>query len=209
MPCVQVKPASLKFSDKRSALVQLMVFLDETGDNKKLSAASIFSYRSLMMFRLADSIPFNYLDSLSILRSLAPRMVIAGISHPDSASPGKYFTISNDSKQTISIQYNLTASELKQMSQRNRRFGKTMRQLGCWPLKTMIRKHGSNHHYAGTIPYNAQGVPFTLLPSGQLSNAKNVFVADGSGFRFLPAKGLTFTLMANAHRTALNAMKDD
>jgi len=27
-------------------------------------------------------------------------------------------------------------------------------------------------------------------------------VADGSGFRFLPALGLSWTLMANAHRIA-------
>ena len=32
------------------------------------------------------------------------------------------------------------------------------------------------------------------------------FVADGSGFRSLPAKGLTFTLMANAHRVAREAL---
>jgi hypothetical protein len=29
-----------------------------------------------------------------------------------------------------------------------------------------------------------------------------VFVADGSGFRYLPANGHTFTLMANAHVVA-------
>ncbi len=42
----------------------------------------------------------------------------------------------------------------------------------------------------------------TLAPDGRLHGTANVWVADGSGFRFLPAKGVTLTLMANAHRVA-------
>jgi hypothetical protein len=41
-----------------------------------------------------------------------------------------------------------------------------------------------------------------------LGGTKNVFVADGSGFKYLPAKGLTLTLMANAHLVALNSLKE-
>jgi hypothetical protein len=38
---------------------------------------------------------------------------------------------------------------------------------------------------------------------------KNIYIADGSGFRYLPAKGITLSLMANAHLTALYAIKDE
>jgi choline dehydrogenase-like flavoprotein len=48
-----------------------------------------------------------------------------------------------------------------------------------------------------------------LRPDGKLHGAKRVYVADGSGFNYLPAKGLTFTIMANAHLAAANAMKDN
>lgn len=98
-------------------------------------------------------------------------------------------------------------SELIKQRERNKEFGKILFQLGCLPLKNIRRVPGSNHHYAGATPYNEKEIPFHLQPNGRLSTTKNVFIADGSGFRFLPAKGLTFTLMANAHRTALNAMK--
>jgi hypothetical protein len=33
-------------------------------------------------------------------------------------------------------------------------------------------------------------------------------VADGSGMRYLPAKGLTFSLMASAHNVAEAALRD-
>ena len=42
----------------------------------------------------------------------------------------------------------------------------------------------------------------TIDVPGTLHGTREVFVADGSAFRYLPAKGLTFTLMANADRVA-------
>ena len=57
-------------------------------------------------------------------------------------------------------------------------------------------------HYAGTLPFSDDPQPFTLGTGGRLAGTRRVFVADGSGFRYLPANGLTLTLMANAHRIA-------
>ena len=49
---------------------------------------------------------------------------------------------------------------------------------------------------------------YTTTPDGKLRNAPNVYVADGSSWRFMPAKGLTLTLMANARRVAAQAVRD-
>jgi choline dehydrogenase-like flavoprotein len=63
-------------------------------------------------------------------------------------------------------------------------------------------KNGFSSHYAGTIPHSSEEREFTLAPDGRLHGTRSVYVADGSGFRFLPALGLSWTLMANAHRIA-------
>ena len=42
--------------------------------------------------------------------------------------------------------------------------------------------------------------PLTTEPSGRLRGLRVVYIADGAAFAYLPAKGPTFTLMANAHR---------
>jgi choline dehydrogenase-like flavoprotein len=39
-------------------------------------------------------------------------------------------------------------------------------------------------------------------PDGRSWRFPNLIIADGAGFPFLPAKNLTFTLMANATRMA-------
>jgi len=49
---------------------------------------------------------------------------------------------------------------------------------------------GASVHYAGTLP----------MP--------HVYVIDGAVFPALPAKNLSFTIMANAMRVAANLLKD-
>jgi choline dehydrogenase-like flavoprotein len=101
----------------------------------------------------------------------------------------------------------LESSEKKTIEQREKLFGQMLFKLGCVPLKKITPAIGSSIHYAGTLPFSKKEEMFTIQPDGRLSHTKNVFVADGSGFTFLPAKGITLTLMANAHNTALNALQ--
>ena len=84
-----------------------------------------------------------------------------------------------------------------------------LRTLGCYPLKRVKPPAGGSIHYAGTLPYSVDERPFSLATDGRLHRTRRVYVADGSGFRFLPAKGLTLTLMANAHRTACAMLRNE
>jgi choline dehydrogenase-like flavoprotein len=43
---------------------------------------------------------------------------------------------------------------------------------------------------------------WTTSPYCQSHDVENLFIVDGTTFPFLPAKNLTFTLMANAARVA-------
>jgi hypothetical protein len=61
----------------------------------------------------------------------------------------------------------------------------------------------SNTHYAGTLPYGGGIVP--MAPDAQI--APGVFVCDSSVFPSLPAVSPTFTIMANAHRIALESVQ--
>jgi choline dehydrogenase-like flavoprotein len=61
---------------------------------------------------------------------------------------------------------------------------------------------GSSVHYSGTLPMSAQRRPWTVSPACQSYDIDNLFIVDGSVMPFLPAKNLTFTLMANAVRVA-------
>ena len=81
-----------------------------------------------------------------------------------------------------------------------------MRKLGVYAIKTIDPGIGSSIHYAGTLPFSNNEKSLTLNSNGRLNGTQHVFVADGSGFNYLPAKGLTFSLMANAHLVAKNLL---
>lgn len=85
-----------------------------------------------------------------------------------------------------------------------KRVKKALRKLGCVVAPGMIhvRPMGASVHYAGTVPMSTAKTPLTTSPHGLSHDFNNLYFADGSTFPFLPAKNITFTLMANAVRVA-------
>jgi hypothetical protein len=74
------------------------------------------------------------------------------------------------------------------------------RRLGCLPLKSIRPGEGASLHYAGTFPIRPDGGSLTCDRQSRLCDTQNVYLADGSVFPWIPPKGLTFNLMANADR---------
>jgi len=81
---------------------------------------------------------------------------------------------------------------------------RALRRLGCVVPPGMAKRlpQGSSVHYAGTVPMQHARQPFTCNPDCRSHDFRNLYFADGASFPFLPAKNLTFTLMANAVRVA-------
>lgn len=73
---------------------------------------------------------------------------------------------------------------------------------GFWipPVKPIRQK--TNSHYVATLPYG--GPIMDIPPSGEV--AKGVHVCDSSVFPESPSVSLTFTIMANAYRTAAESI---
>ena len=68
--------------------------------------------------------------------------------------------------------------------------------------QTTILPRGSSVHYAGTLPMTSDDRPNTCRPDGAVRGLERLFIVDGAAFSALPAKNVTFTLMANAVRIA-------
>ena len=72
--------------------------------------------------------------------------------------------------------------------------------FGCIPLRRIRPGYAASVHYGGTFPMTHSDKDLTVEPSCRLRGARSVYLVDGSVFPYLPAKGLTFTMMANANR---------
>jgi choline dehydrogenase-like flavoprotein len=68
------------------------------------------------------------------------------------------------------------------------------------PVPPLLQRSGT--HYASTLPYGGRRLPVGL--DGQV--APGIYVCDSSVFPSLPAVSLTFTIMANARRIAVESL---
>ena len=190
-------------AEYKTSTAQVCLFLDQHGDQRDVPMASLYSYSSLMLFRLLKQSRLNYRDSLRILQYLQPALMIAGIHHPSSINDVCYARLKEDD--TLVITHPDSLSDIEN-NRTEKRFARVLKQLGCIPFKKINLPHGSSAHYAGTLPFSSEQKPLSLSPQGLIAGSRNVYAADASGFCYLPAKGSTLTIMANAHNVALNIL---
>ena len=71
----------------------------------------------------------------------------------------------------------------------------------------LIQKPVTGHaiHYAGTLPMAETPARYQCDPAGKLAGAHRVYIADSACFSALPAKNMSFGMMANAMRIATAA----
>jgi len=189
---------------------QLSLFYDPDGSNMNVAMGSIYSYRSLMAFHILKETPLGIKTGFRFLEYMMPAFTIVGLFHPERGSAQKFLALHKDPRRLtgdeLRVNYTLSEEEDRRVNHNEREYSKALRSMNCFVMKKINPGQGSGIHYAGTLPFSDSNERFHLLRNGKLGNTQNIFVADGSGFNYLPAKGLTFSLMANAHRVALNAL---
>ena len=85
-----------------------------------------------------------------------------------------------------------------------RKLMRLLRKVGYYshPVLLQYPPMGSGLHYAGMLPMREYPERYQCHSDGRLSGKRNVHIIDGACFSALPAKNLTFTIMANAMRIA-------
>ncbi|MGL4596632.1 MAG: FAD-dependent monooxygenase [Bacteroidia bacterium] len=206
MPCIMPSRFGKTMPEKNIGFAQLGLFHDAGRRHDDVAMASIYSYRSLLLFRLIRETPLNTRDARTVLQYLLPAMLIAGIHHPEKYSDGQFLHLqknaSTPTNDMLHVAYERSEAQVSHTQAREKMYAQALRKMGAWKLKIVHPGHGSSIHYAGALPYSSTAKPFSLALNGLLHGTKYVYVADGSGMTFLPAKGLTLSLMANAHRIA-------
>jgi choline dehydrogenase-like flavoprotein len=210
IPCIVPSRLGKKMPEQNSGFAQLSLFHDADGKQSDVAMASIYTYRSLMLFRLLRETPLNFKDGRLFMQHLLPALIIAGIHHPEKYDVNQLLQLEKDDTSPTGDHLHIKYAKLNSREAirlREKKYTSVLRKLGAYALKKVRPENGASIHYAGSLPFSESEKELTLSSSGKLHGTKNVFVADGSGFRFLPAKGLTLSLMANAHLVAERAMK--
>ena len=205
IPCVNLAMLGRHAADRRYSLSQLTGVLTAPKGDADRSILSFYSYRSLLLFRLVKEMPLPIPLAVRASRLLLTSLTIIGLHHAERPSPLKWLELRRraDRRDVLAASYELSSEERRTYRRTLARALGTLVALRCIPLSVMATGAGSSIHYAGTLPMSDDPrIPLRTAAGGKLNQTRHVFAADSAPWTFLPAKGPTFTQMANARRVA-------
>ncbi len=206
MPFVNLGMVARQFEAKSYQYHQLALGLEGATPFDYVHAL-VTTLKTALIHPLVQSLPFDLVTSLRTFRDLHAALGLLNINFPDTRRAGNTLTLEDaedGGAPRLAIRYQPDVSEAARLKRVVRRFRKILRVLGCLaPSKmTHVRPMGSSVHYAGAVPMANDGDELTSTVGGRARAFENLWLIDGLTFPSLPAKNLTFTLMANAVRIA-------
>jgi len=170
----------------------------------------VTTLKTALIHPIVQSLPFDLESSLTFFRNMHAALGLVNVNFSDSRRDTNSLTLepaANGESARLLIHYEPEGSEPARLKWTIRQFRKILWQLGfvAPPSMTHVRPMGASVHYAGAIPMIAEKRTLTCTRNCQSNDFSNLYFADGITFPELPAKNLTFTLMANAVRIAEQA----
>lgn len=157
-----------------------------------------------LLHPVLQRLPCDLRTSILIGRLATAAFGVVNLNFPDTRRRDCEAWLDDDQ---LRLRYVPPADESPRLARAVTRVRRALRTLGCFAPHRMqhVRPMGASAHYAGLFPMSAVRQPLTTAPDCRSWDIPNVYFADGSTFPALPAKNLTFTLMANATRVATEA----
>jgi choline dehydrogenase-like flavoprotein len=170
----------------------------------------ITTLKTALMHPIIQQLPFDLRTSMSIAEATHSALGVVNVNLHDTRRETNWVELEDGSETArLRIRYRPADGEPARVRGALRRVGRALWQLGCVvpPGMQHVRPMGASVHYAGTLPMTStDDSAWTTDAQGRCRAFRNVLIADGATFPFLPAKNLTFTLMANASRIAAEAL---
>jgi choline dehydrogenase-like flavoprotein len=176
-----------------------------TADPRAYVHCQVTTLKAAMMHPIAQRLPFDLGTAAAFTRMMHSALGLINLNFHDTRRAANTVSLAPapDGSLRLAIRYEPDPAEPARMADGLRRIRKALRLLGCIvpPGMQHVRPMGASVHYAGMLPMAPEG-RFTVADSGRSRAWDNLWIADGATFPFLPAKNITFTLMANAARIA-------
>ena len=165
------------------------------------AAGVFYGADTLSLNVFASRMPFSRPTALRLSAALMPSLLLATSYLPGSYSANSLSFTRNEARGVVMLEGTISTQTKEMLKQAGKGLGRGMGRLGAYPvpLSFTISPPGSDAHFGGTLPMGGEG-KLSCSRDCELENARGVSVVDGSWLPSLPAKHLTFTLMANAHR---------
>jgi choline dehydrogenase-like flavoprotein len=176
-----------------------------TRDPRHYVDGEITTLKTTMAHPVVQNLPFDLRASRGAFRRLRSALGLVNVNFHDDRRSTNVVTLEprDAGEARLVLEYSPAPGEKAHIDESIRRVRSALRRLNCFAPRSMmhVRPKGASVHYAGMLPMGGTG-PCTTGMDGRSNDFENLFFVDGVTFPFLPAKNITFTLMANAVRIA-------
>lgn len=209
MPFVTLAMLGKRCETRNYQYHQLMMALAGKSEEEMIHC-QVTTLKSAQYHAIIQSAPMDLLGAMNLFRLTRTSLGLVNINLHDTPRDDSYVTIkpgNSGEVSKLSVVYVPEENEAEKIRIAKKRVKRVLRRLGCIvpPGMTRLRPMGASVHYAGTLPMSADRRPLAVDKECRSYDIENLFIADGSTFCRLPAKNLTFTLMANARRIGMSA----
>jgi choline dehydrogenase-like flavoprotein len=206
VPFINLKMMGRRYDPLNYQYQQLAVGI-ESEHNAGYVHGQITTLKSTLVHPIIQSMPLDLKTGIFVFRNLHASMGVVNLSFPDTRRETNYVTLQVEpgaERTRLIIDYTPAHTERMVTKGAVRRLKKLLWALGCVvpPGMVHMRPMGASVHYAGTLPMSAVRAPHTTSKHCQSHEFENLYIVDGAAIPSLPAKNLTFSLMANAVRVA-------
>lgn len=183
-------------------LVQLNLVWEST-TFAAICQGSLMEITSPLRAEFFASLPYAAHANLGLIRHLLPAMVVMQMYLPGSGQAPARVSLQRNGRLRIdghpnSVDLGRTAPMFR-----------FMRAIGAWSHPALVVRVPTGHaiHYAGSLPMRHHPGPMECTPAGLLHPTRAVYIGDSASFPHLPAKNMSFGMMANAMRVAAEAAR--
>jgi choline dehydrogenase-like flavoprotein len=183
------------FSTHDSSLGQLNL-ITKDAESGEILQGTLYGTTGPLRSDVLFTLPLSFRSNLALMKYAAPAMGLLMLFHPGIENSKNYVRLRESGELEIEF------SPVQGHPLTERRIIKLLRKLGYLSHRSLIQRPGMGQglHYAATLPMRSDPKRYQTDPDGLLSGGRHVHIVDGACFSHLPAKNLTFTIMANALR---------
>lgn len=193
--------AGLPIHDSSLAQLNLIARDAESGDTLQ---GTLYGTTGPLRSDVLFTLPLSFRSNLALMKYVLPAAGLLMLFYPGVESSASYVRL----RKSGELEIEFAAAGARSVMER--RIIKLLRQIGYLSHQVLIQRPGMGQglHYAGTLPMRTSPQRYQTDADGRLAGTRHVYVVDGSCFSRLPAKNLTFTIMANALRVGTQLARD-
>ena len=197
-------------TEQTNSLVQLFLEFIDSDVQERTAHVQLYTFNDLYAVDMRKR--FGPLATLftPLIRLLSQRLIVAqGFLHSDYSAKIEVQLKKNGNKTRLQLNEKSNTNTEQAINQTRKKLTEMSRLAGLLPLTPLARPGpiGSSFHCGSTFPMREAPKDLESDTLGRPAGLQRVFIVDASVFPSIPATTITLSVMANAHRIAMESAK--